>query len=101
MRLIGDGLQFGMSGLLSLAQFRQSCAQFVDRNQALLIGAHQAVHGLADACQITLQDFSSSLCRIGCPCRRQASIEFALDQAGIFEQLDDLAPDDLVEQVLA
>ena len=35
------------------------------------------------------------------PCRRQAPIEFALDQAGVFEQPDDLAPDDLVEQVLA
>ena len=34
-------------------------------------------------------------------CCRQPAVEFALDQAGIFEQPDDLGPYDLIEKILA
>src|SRR5260370_22617457 len=43
----------------------------------------------------------ATLCRIGVAGGLQPAVEFALDQAGLFEQLDDLGPCDPIEKILA
>ena len=43
----------------------------------------------------------ATLCRIGVACGLQPAVELALDQAGLFEQLDDLGPRDPIEKILA
>src|ERR1700736_3365350 len=41
------------------------------------------------------------LCRIGVACDLEPAVKLALDQAGLFEQLDDLGPCDPIEKILA
>ena len=71
------------------------------RQKLFLIGSQQAIYGLTGSRHFTLQRLLPLFCRIGRPRGRQPAIEFALDQAGIFQQTDNLVPDDMVEEVLA
>ena len=80
--------------------------------RAFVAATHRATEALPDrqstsglcltgSRQFALQRLLPLLCRIGRPRCRQPAIEFALDQVGIFQQTDNLIPDDMVEQVLA
>jgi hypothetical protein len=51
--------------------------------------------------EIAPKSIFATLCRISVACGLQPAVELALDQAGLFEQLDDLGPCDPIEKILA
>ena len=99
--LIGDRLQFGAQRFLTIAQRRHALAQLLEREEIFLVGAQQSLDTLVDTSQFSLRTLLALFGGIRCTCGHETTIEFVLDQSGIFEQPDDLRPDDLIEQFLA
>ena len=101
VHLIQDCLQLRLRGVLALAQVRHSPAEFVERQQIFLIGGQEAIRALADPGQIALQGLLAQPGRVGRPGCRQPAIELVPDQAGVFQQTDDLGPHHLIDEILA
>ena len=103
--LVGGGrlqrLQLRLDGLLLLAQFRDAMAQLVQAEQVFLIRRDQALHSVRQSGLLSLQAVNSPSKGIRISGGFQPAVQFGLDQAGIFQQPDDLRPDSCVEIVLA
>ena len=98
---IDDGFQFAMQGLLLTTELGRPVAQFVDGDQLLLIGIDQAVDALADSDQPSPQVGLALLVGIGGTRRLQSAVDLGADQRRVLKQADHLAPDNVIEQVLA
>ena len=64
-------------------------------------GDEQTPNALLQAGEIALKRTFSTFCWIGVACGLQPAVEFALNEAGILEQLDDLGSHDPIEKILA
>jgi len=73
----------------------------LERQKIFLVRTEQPFDAFADMRQLPLQALFAFFRWIRRACRRQAAVEFLLDQRWVFEQSDNLGPDDLVEQVLS
>ncbi len=87
--------------MFAVSLLGHSLAQFVERQEVLLIGCQEAVDALAGPRQVPQQGSLALLRRVGCPRRCQPAVELVLDQARILQQADDLGPDNLIEEILA
>ena len=101
VHLVHDRLQFSLHSMFAVSELRHSLAQFVERQEVLLIGCQEAVDALAGPRQVPQQGSLALLRRVGCPRRCQPAVELVLDQARILQQADDLGPDNLIEEILA
>src|SRR6266536_2249795 len=98
--LLGDRLQLDAQRLLALAQWRHPLSQVLQRQKILLIGSEHPLDALAHSEQIPLHRLFALLRGIGGTSRVEPTIEFLLNQGRIFEQPNDLGPDDLIQQIL-
>ena len=99
--LIGYRFKFRLQGLLAPAQLRHSRAQFFEREQRFLISRHQSFHALAGTRQIALHGFRASFVRIGIAGSLEAPLDFRSNETGVFNELEDFVPYQLIEQILA
>jgi hypothetical protein len=90
--LVGDGLQLGAQCVLALAQRRHSFTQLLDRDEFFLIGAEKPFDALANTSQFSLQALFALFCGIGRTRRREAAVEFVLDQRRGIPQGSPLTP---------
>src|SRR4029077_3120853 len=100
-RLVCDRLQLGAGRVLAPTQLGHAVAQLIERKKVFLVGGEQARHALLQTSEIAPKPIFATLCRIGVACGLQSAVQLALDQAGLFEHLDDLAPCDPMEKILA
>src|SRR6202023_356479 len=100
-RLVCDRLQLGAGRVLAPTQLGHAVAQLIERKEVFLVGGEQARNALLQTSEIAAKPIFATLCRIGVACGLQPAVELALDQAGLFEQLDDLGPCDAIEKILA
>src|SRR6266581_4862755 len=98
--LLGDRLQLDAQRLLALAQWRHPLSQVLQRQKILLIGSEHPLDALAHSEQIPLHRLFALLRGIGGTSRVEPTIEFLLNKGRIFEQPNDLGPDDLIQQIL-
>src|ERR1022692_686512 len=99
--LVGERGQLRLQGLFAPAQPRHAGAQFIEREQGFLIGRHQPFHALAGTRQIALQGFLAPFVWTGSARSIQAPLDFRLDETGVFDELENLVPYQLIEQILA
>jgi hypothetical protein len=99
-RLVDDRLQFGVVGLFAPPQVRHALAQFVQREKAFLIGGEQAIDALADASEIAAESLLTAFGRVGFSRSCEPSVEFVMDEFGIFEQPHDFRPNNPVQKIL-
>ena len=100
-RLIGNRLQLGTKGLFTLAQRRAALTQLIERDELFLECGDQPVETLRRANEFTLQRIDTAFGWIRVTRHLQATIEFGLDETAILDELDDLAPHNRIEKVLA
>ncbi len=96
-----DRLELGAGRVLAPTQLGHAVAQRVERQKVFLVGGEQTLDALLQTGEIAPKRIFATLCRIGMACGLQPAVELALDQAGLFEQLDDLGPRDAIEKILA
>jgi len=65
-----------------------------------LIGGQHALDALANPHQFPLQGLFALLGKIGGASDGEPTIQFLVNQGGVFEQPNHLGPDDLIQQVL-
>ena len=94
-------MQLGAQRLFTLAQQRHSLTQLLNRDQLFLIGTEKPFDTFDSVSQFSLQALFALFGRISIACRRQAAVEFLLDQRWILKQSDHLNPDDLIQQFLS
>jgi hypothetical protein len=87
--------------LLALTQAGHATAQFVERQQILLIGGQQTFHALADTDQVAIQFSFTTACRAVRPGRVEPAVDLLADQGGVLQQAQDFGPDQVVQQILA
>jgi RNA-directed DNA polymerase len=93
-------LQFSVVRLFAPPQVRQALAQFVQRQKAFLIGGEQAIDALADANEIAAESLLTAFGRVGFSRSCEPSVEFVMDEFGIFEQPHDFRPNNPVQKIL-
>ncbi len=81
-------------------QVRHALAQFVQREKAFLISGEQAIDALADANEIAAESLLTAFGRVGFSRRCEPSVEFVMDEFGIFEQPHDFRPNNPVQKIL-
>ena len=81
-------------------QVRHALAQFVKREKAFLISGEQAIDALADANEIAAESLLTAFGRVGFSRRCEPSVEFVMDEFGIFEQPYDFRPNNPVQKIL-
>lgn len=78
--LVGDRLQLGAQCVLPLAQRRHALTQLLERDEFFLIGAEQPFDAVGNTSQFSLRALFALFRGIGSSCRREAAVEFVLDQ---------------------
>src|ERR1700730_2295988 len=99
--LVNDRLQLSTECFLALLQQRHSLPQLFDRQQSFLIGVEKSFDPFANMGQLPLQTLLPFSGGIGGARCYQPTIQFLLDQSGLFQQADHLSPDDLIEEFLS
>jgi hypothetical protein len=98
--LIDYRLQFSAVRLFAPPQVRHAFAQFVQREKTFLIGGEQSVDAFTNAGEIASEGVFTAFGRIRLACGGEPSVDFVLDESGIFEQSHDFRPHHLVEKIL-
>ena len=78
-------LKFYAQALLSTAQFRHASAQFVQREQFLLIGRDQPLHTLLHSREISCETVLVAFGRIRTARRFKAAVKFSLNERGVLQ----------------
>src|SRR5450759_303429 len=99
--LIGDGFEFSVQCLFSPPQLRHPGTQLFQREQRFLLGSDQPLDALAGTRQIALQRLLASFVGTGVLGSREPSLDFRLDEQRAFKELEDFAPYQMIEKILA
>jgi hypothetical protein len=94
-------LQLGLDGLYLLPQSRHAMAELWKRNETFLISSQQAFGALFQSSLLATQLFLTSAERIGIAGHLLTPRDFRLHQRRIFEQSDDLTPNEVVQIILS
>ena len=76
----GEEFEFVLCLLLATAQRRHATAQFIEREQLLLVGGEQPLLTCARLRQFTRERLAATLCHCGMARGFQPSIEFGLNK---------------------
>jgi hypothetical protein len=98
--LVGDRLQLGAQLLFAVSERGHALAQLFEREQIFLIRSQYSSDTFTDTDEFSLQTLFALFGWVRGTRGQQTTVQFLLDQCGIFKQSDDFAPDDLIEQIL-
>jgi hypothetical protein len=96
-----ERVELGLQGRFALAQPGGAGAQLIERDQLFLVCLDQTLNGTARADQVALQSLAAVAGGVLHAQALKPALDLCLDQRGIFEQLEHLAPDELVQLLQA
>lgn len=92
-----ERVQLGLHGGLTLAQLRCAGAQFLERDQLLLVAVEQPAYCGLGAGEVALERGPTPGGRVRGAHRLKPAVDLGLDQCRVFEQPEHSAPDELVD----
>jgi hypothetical protein len=95
-----ERFQLGVDRLLLFAQSWHPLPKLSEGQQFLLIGGQQPLDSILQSSLLLAQMLLTLAQGIRVSCRFHAPIDLGLDQRGIFQQSDDLAPHELIQVIL-
>src|SRR5204863_5556615 len=89
--------ELGLEGALALAQLGGAGAEFLERDELLLIAVEQPPERGLSACEVALERVATSGGRVCRAHRLEPAVDFGLDQVRVVEQSEHPGPDELVD----
>ena len=94
-----ESVQLGAQGRLAPAQFGHAGAEFLERDQLLLVAVDQSAQGVLGTGEVALEPVAAAGGGVLAAERLEPPVDLGLDQLRVLEQREHLGPDRLVDLV--